>query len=224
MMATGRISSGIKNMDSLLGGGFLKDNVIIYHGSPGTGKTISSLFFALDGLKKCENVLYVSFEEGESDLIRLAKNVGIDFSPYLRNNQFKIKDFSKRISDSGLETGIMERIRDAKINRVVIDSLTTAIIDHAIDGSDLRVKRLIRNLIKTLRELNATTIIISRDELEYETAVSLADCAIYFEPHVMGDKGLSSCTITKFRFSRHDKKVQYLDLTKPGQISVRVEK
>lgn len=216
-----RLSSGINNMDPLIGGGFPKKSIIVYHGDPGTGKTICSLFFLLAGLKNNEKVLYVTFEEGKESILRLAKTLGIEFEKYLEKNLLVIRDFSRLISEKGMEESIVSKIKESKITRVVIDSLTTAIIDNVRDGSNLAIKKFTRSFLRTLKDTEVTSIIISRDELEYETAVGLGDCAIYFQPHLMGDQGLSSCSITKMRLSKHNKKIQYLDITQKGKISIR---
>lgn len=217
-----KISSGIKNLDPLLGGGFPQGSLITYYGSAGTGKTICSLFFLLDGLKKDERVLFVTFEEGEQGILKLAKNLGIDLQKYLENKSLVFRDFSSLITEKGLERSVIDKIKEGNIKRVVIDSLTTAIIDNVRITCAITIKKFIRNFFKTLRSEDVTYIIISRDELEYETAVGLTDCAIYFRPHLIGDQGLSSCTITKIRLSKHNKKVQYIDITKKGEVSIRI--
>jgi circadian clock protein KaiC len=215
-----KITSGIENMDPLLGGGFPKKSIIAYHGSPGSGKTICSLFFLLSGLKHNEKVLYVTFEEGKENILRLSKNIGIDFEKYLKDGNLIIRDFSKLVSEKGLEKSITEKIKESNITRVVIDSITTAAIDHIREDNNLAIKKFIRNLLRNLREIETTSIIISRDEAEYETLVGLSDCAIFFQSHSIGDQGLSSCNIIKVRLSKHDKRIQYLDLTKNGKIKI----
>lgn len=220
MHAIEKISSGIKDMDPLLGGGFPKGNIITFYGQPGTGKTISSLFFLLEGVKKKEKTLYVTFDEGEKNLIRLANNLEIDIQKHMDEGLFIIRDFSRLVSELGFERSITSKINEGNISRVVVDSITTAVIESVSTDSSIMMKRFIRNLFKSLRNNTTTSIIISRDEAEYETAVGLSDCAVFFQPHTMGEQGLSSFTITKVRLSKHNRNMQYLDI-RPGEIAVR---
>ncbi|MCZ7402180.1 MAG: hypothetical protein O8C61_08150 [Candidatus Methanoperedens sp.] len=58
-----RISTGIKGLDKMTGGGFIGSSSILVSGSSGTGKTILGMQFIMDGLLKNEPGIIVSFEE-----------------------------------------------------------------------------------------------------------------------------------------------------------------
>ena len=49
-----RVSSGIEGLDPLIGGGFIKGRSYLISGEPGTGKTLFSLQYILNGIKKGE--------------------------------------------------------------------------------------------------------------------------------------------------------------------------
>src|SRR3989344_5746627 len=132
-----KISTGIENFDELLGGGFPKGSTIVYYGPPSTGKTICSLFFLYAGMKKKEKTLYVTFEEGEGRLIQLANTLGIDINEFIINKLFVIRDFSRFVSEKGVEKSILDKIKTDGITRVVIDSLTAAMIDNLSNGNAL---------------------------------------------------------------------------------------
>ena len=89
-----RISSGIKGMDKLIEGGFELGSVILLAGGPGTGKTTFCLQFLMEGAKKGENGLFVSFEETEDDLIRDAKNYNWDLAPVVKSKKVIVLHFS----------------------------------------------------------------------------------------------------------------------------------
>ncbi|HFF3355964.1 ATPase domain-containing protein [Legionella pneumophila] len=44
-MNTNKAKTGIKGLDDILNGGYLKNKPTLLKGSPGTGKTIFTLFF-----------------------------------------------------------------------------------------------------------------------------------------------------------------------------------
>ncbi len=60
---TERISTGIKGLDEMLGGGLLKGSATMIVGASGTGKTTTALHFIAQGAKQNEIGLLVSFEE-----------------------------------------------------------------------------------------------------------------------------------------------------------------
>ena len=60
-------------------------------GTYGTGKTTFSLEFAWDGLKKGENVIYISLEEREERIITYMEQKGWDVTPFLNKSLYVIK-------------------------------------------------------------------------------------------------------------------------------------
>jgi circadian clock protein KaiC len=52
MIRTERVPTGILGLDSLIEGGFPKGRSILVTGEPGTGKTIFSLQFLVEGLAR----------------------------------------------------------------------------------------------------------------------------------------------------------------------------
>ncbi|MEM3507645.1 MAG: ATPase domain-containing protein [Candidatus Bathyarchaeia archaeon] len=58
-----RVSSGIKGLDELLGGGFPKGKCILIVGSPGSGKTTFVMQYLYGGALIDENGLYVAMDE-----------------------------------------------------------------------------------------------------------------------------------------------------------------
>lgn len=68
-----RVSTGIRGMDEVLGGGAPRGRLWLVHGAPGTGKTTFALQFLLSGVASGERLLYFSFcpsTEHVSDIAR----------------------------------------------------------------------------------------------------------------------------------------------------------
>ena len=56
-------STGIQELDDIIKGGFPKGSVVLLAGSSGSGKTICSLQWLFEGVKKNENGIYISTTE-----------------------------------------------------------------------------------------------------------------------------------------------------------------
>lgn len=77
-----RISTGIPELDQALEGGVPKGSWIAITGEPGTGKSILCMHFAWAGLKAGDPVVYVTTEAEFRDVVRQAKQLGIEFEQY----------------------------------------------------------------------------------------------------------------------------------------------
>ena len=148
------ISSGIKGLDFVLGGGLAADRVFLVEGSPGTGKTTLALQFLLEGVTRGETTLYVTLAESRHELEAVAASHGWDLSgvdifelapadevldPEARYTVFHPSDVEldhtvRRIYE------IVERLQPA---RVVVDSLSEMRI---LAQDTLRLRRQVLGL------------------------------------------------------------------------------
>ncbi|MFP4037790.1 MAG: ATPase domain-containing protein, partial [Desulfobacteraceae bacterium] len=81
----GMTTSGDRALDEMLGGGYHQGRCVLIAGAPGTGKTTLASMFVRSACEKGEKVLYVSYEESQSDLIQGMRSVGIDLKPALED-------------------------------------------------------------------------------------------------------------------------------------------
>lgn len=72
----GRLASGIRELDRVLGGGLVPGSLVLLGGSPGIGKSTILLDAALCYSRKGVGVLYVSGEESEEQTALRAKRLG----------------------------------------------------------------------------------------------------------------------------------------------------
>ena len=69
-------SSGIEELDKVLGGGFEENRLHLVTGEAGTGKTTLAMQFAMAGRDRKENVLYVTLTESAAELESIAASHG----------------------------------------------------------------------------------------------------------------------------------------------------
>ena len=107
-----RISTGINDLDSVLGGGILPAGVVLIAGQPGIGK--STLLMQVSGeIAKSTPVLYVSGEESAEQVALRAARLGA-------NNSSQLRFASSTSADD-----IAATIRDGQHKVVIIDSIQT---------------------------------------------------------------------------------------------------
>ena len=81
-----RVSTGIEDLDRALEGGVPKGTWVVITGEPGTGKSILSMHFAWAGLRNNEPIVYVTTEAEFRDVIKQAKQFGMEFGSYATYN------------------------------------------------------------------------------------------------------------------------------------------
>jgi circadian clock protein KaiC len=119
-----RISSGIAELDKLLGGGIMEGDSVLLAGPSGTGKSVLASQFIAAGLRKREGAIIVVFEERPVEYSRRAESLGLDFEGprtagvleilYLRPLDLSVDETMQEILDA---------VKRTHAKRLVIDSL-----------------------------------------------------------------------------------------------------
>lgn len=87
-----RLSTGVPQLDLLIGGGLPKGKSYLIAGESGTGKTIFATAFVLKGLMEGEKAVYVSIDDKPSDIVEQAASLGWDLMKYLSEKQLLMLD------------------------------------------------------------------------------------------------------------------------------------
>jgi circadian clock protein KaiC len=92
--STGRISTGIKALDMMLGGkGFYRGSSVLVSGSAGTGKTSIASFFADATCRRKEKCMFVAFEESPRQIIRNMRSIGLNLEAHVKNGLLEFHSF-----------------------------------------------------------------------------------------------------------------------------------
>ncbi|ACB74519.1 ATPase domain-containing protein [Opitutus terrae] len=119
-----RLSVGVVELDTLMGGGILEGDSVLIAGPSGTGKSVLATQFIDTGLQAGEAGIIVVFEERPAGYARRAASLGLNFQPaldagtleilYLRPLDLSVDETMQEILDAVKRTGAQ---------RLVIDSL-----------------------------------------------------------------------------------------------------
>ncbi|ADQ40047.1 DNA repair protein RadA [Caldicellulosiruptor acetigenus I77R1B] len=168
-----RFLSGIEELDGVLGGGFVKGELVLLGGEPGIGKSTLLLQVA-NILSERMKVLYVSGEEGANQLKLRAQRLNIDgnFDVACETNFDVVKNI----------------ILETKPEFVIIDSIQTMYIpeNQSAPGSVTQVRDVTMQLLKIAKTYKITAVIVghvTKDGLIAGPRVleHMVDCVLYFE-------------------------------------------
>jgi len=145
---TARNSTGIGELDRVLGGGLVKGSLVLVGGEPGIGK--STLILQLcDKIKGEGKVLYVSGEESAEQVKIRADRLGI-------NN-----DDIMFLGETDIDT-IQEAILSINPKLVIIDSIQTMYSEEITSaaGTVSQVREITARIMRICKDNSITTIII----------------------------------------------------------------
>jgi circadian clock protein KaiC len=215
----GRVSSGIKELDDMLGGkGYYQGSSILLSGTAGTGKSSVAASFVDAACQRGQRCLYFSFEESTAQIIRNMRSIGIDLSPHVKKGllQFHVA----RPTLYGLEMHLVtihELIRQYKPEIVILDPIT----DFFAVGSHAEVKAVLTRIIDFLKANQITALFTSytEEDTPNESVVgvsSLIDTWISLRNLENRGERQRGLFILKSRGMAHSNQIRSFELTDDG--------
>ena len=156
--STERISSGVPQLDAMLGGeGYYRGSSILVSGTAGTGKTSLSAHLAQATCARGERCLYLAFEESPSQLIRNMKSIGVDLAPWQKKGLLRLE--SSRPTLYGIEMHlavIHKMVNDFNPQVVIIDPIS----NFANAGTPAEAEAMLLRLIDFLKARQITAMFV----------------------------------------------------------------
>jgi circadian clock protein KaiC len=223
----GRAAFDLQALDMLLEGGLTPRTSTLVLGSPGVGKTLLGLQFALAGVRVGESTVMLSLLESEEDLLQKAAPFGQE--PELRrvlapDGGLTLLRYPSVERDADvLAEEFLAAIDGTDARRVIIDSLgelERAVIETS--GPE-RVAGFFAALLEALRLRNITTILIretgvvaSVNLAHKEEKISLLAANVLWLQQVTYQGRLHRVlSVPKMRFSAHDFTVREYGIRAP---------
>ncbi|MEM2122366.1 MAG: ATPase domain-containing protein [Candidatus Bathyarchaeia archaeon] len=184
---------------------FIKGSSILLAGAPGTGKTVFSTQFVVNGVKVGEPGVYVTFTEPKAFFIEnLSRQLGVDLKKFEDEGKLKILDMTA-LGGGGVSVlldAIIDSVESLSAKRLAIDSFS-ALTNVIRDTSEVR--ELIHTVLgRIVRGMDCTTIItlertIGRDGSYYGMEEFIADTVIILHKRFIEGRVLREMEILKNR-------------------------
>ncbi len=169
-----RFSTGMGELDRVLGGGAVSGSLVLVGGAPGIGKS-TLLLQICNSLCAGRKVLYVSGEESERQLKLRAQRLGV--SP---DNLYILSE--TRLSD------ILETVEDINPDIFIVDSIQTLYNEEndSSPGSVSQVKDCTMTMMQLSKSKGITVFVVGH--INKDGAIAgpkvlehMVDCVLYFE-------------------------------------------
>lgn len=178
------VSSGVPDVDGLIGGGYPRGGAAILAGMSGTYKTTLAAAFLAEGARQGETGLLLSFQENPQRLVKTLAQRGVDLAGPCESGKVILRHYvPKKCSLDEVFATMCESLESLKIRRVVIDSLED--FERSIDNPSA-YKDYLGMYLAALTRANATVLLTQKLERVSNSNpladihyVSMVDTVIY---------------------------------------------
>lgn len=218
-----RVSTGIPDVDDMMGGGIPQGDAALIAGPSGAGKTTFGIHFLAAAAERQEPAVLVMFEEDPADLITRARMLGKDLAGLEREGKLLLR--YNRPLDLSVDEVLQEirsAVRAIGARRVMIDSLSgmaMALAPSFRDDLNESVYRLVRavtaegvTLLMTT-EASGTTAALS--PMAQHLSVLADDIVVLQFAEVEGEL-VNVLSVVKMRRSRHSSALRQYKISPSG--------
>jgi circadian clock protein KaiC len=216
-----RVPLGFAELDTMMWGGPHAGSATLVAGAVGTGKTVLSLQFLLEGARRGERGLLVGLRETPSELVAKAKRLGLDIEAAIRRKQIVLLHHAPvdLIADE-LGFRLVEAMDRLSPARMVIDEISD--LEHAVRGE--RARGYLASLLRRLHNLGVTSLIVKEvaqvvgPELDFsDTPMALlAENLLFFCYVEFRGKLIRVLSILKMADSECDRSIRQYTITDKG--------
>lgn len=169
-----RFSTGMGELDRVLGGGAVAGSLVLVGGAPGIGKS-TLLLQICNNLSAGRTVLYISGEESEHQL-------------KLRSQRLGVKSDSLYILSENRLSGIVDTVESVKPDILIVDSIQTTYNEdnESSPGSVSQVKDCTMTMMQLSKADGITVFLVGH--INKDGAIAgpkvlehMVDCVLYFE-------------------------------------------
>jgi len=223
-----QVSTGIKGLDEMLGGGFPEGRIILVCGGPGAGKTIFSIQFLMEAAKNGTRGIYLTLEEPITLVKQNLASFNWNLEEYEKKGLLKTIDYSKTAFKEGysncLDKGysflvrMITDVEDIEGKYLVIDPISSVTIHHT---SASRKRYGIAMMFKMLRDTKCTCIVtseVSPKTIDLNMKKYLADGVVCLDKSFKDFELIKSIWIEKMRGLKYDEQLRPYDITDEGLI------
>lgn len=174
-----RLSTGISQLDEIMGGGIPEGDSLLVAGPSGAGKTVLGMQFIAEGLSKGEPGIVAMFEELPDEYLERATKFGLDFNKPRQDGSLKIiylRPLDLSVDETVYE--VVNAVKEIGCKRLVIDSLVGFEMALA-PGFRTDFRESLYRMIGALTRMGVT--IVSTVEIEENfTSMSLSNFTVSF--------------------------------------------
>jgi circadian clock protein KaiC len=218
-----RLSSGVRALDDLLGGGMERGTSTLLLGAPGTGKSTVAVQFALAAAQRGETSAVFAFDESLSTLRTRCSGMGMDLEPHIADGRVRLRQVdTAELSPGEFVAGIREAVVEHEARVVVIDSLNGYL--NAMPDEKFLIAQL-HELLTYLGQAGVVTLLVGAEHgligSQMQTPVDasyLADAVVLLRYYEADGEVRQAISVMKKRGGRHERSIRGFEMTAQGPV------
>lgn len=217
-----RFPSGVRGLDAMTHGGWLRDSIVLVRGPSGSGKTTLAGMYARAGALRGERVIYYGFEETKPLLLRNFAKVGLPMKELEAAGHLKVEcRYPEATSPEDLLVELRTGLASFKPSLIVVDSISS--IEHST--SERGFRQFLVGLSALIREHSRSALLTQTigTFLENDTAPpylsTIPDAILLMDYARKGHELERTMAVLKMRGSEHST-AEHRMLIVPGGLQV----
>ncbi|MCD6229281.1 MAG: hypothetical protein J7K00_00565 [Candidatus Diapherotrites archaeon] len=163
-----RVSTGIKGLDEIIGGGFLKGSTTFLTGPSGSGKSIWSMqFLTMAALESDESGIYIPFDETTRNITQSSCNFDWKINDLAERNKvviYRLKPVDLHNFDPDkIENNLLNRlasvIKKIDATRLVLDSMLPIML--RMQDEPHKFYAILQYITDATKEVNVTNMLLA---------------------------------------------------------------
>jgi len=209
-----RVALGVAPLDEMMHGGPLEGSATVLLGPPGVGKTLLSLYFVAEGVRRGEPSLLMSFQESPEELRARACSLGLPLDEALASGRLEIMSLRPvDVDPDELAWRLKGKIEDMGIRRLALDG--TAPVEWPLLAMD-RLEEYFAALIGYLKGRGVTSCLTREVPVLFDSSAepddlghfAQADNLVLLRRTEAEGKFRYTIAVLKMRGSQHDRSIK----------------
>lgn len=214
------VTTGVAELDALLGDGLIPGTNTLLAGPAGVGKTTTAVKCTVAALKRGQKAAYFLFDERLSTLKIRSKSLGMDLQPFVDSGLLSVRQIDPaELAPGEFASAVRTAVEENDAEVVVIDSLNAYL--HAMPSDNFLVLQM-HELLSYLAQQGVVSLMVLGQhgvtgELRSDLDISyLADTVMLLRYFEAEGEVRKSIAILKTRTSDHERSVREFSIDETG--------
>src|ERR1700733_8744894 len=215
------VSSGVTQLDALLGGGLHTGTSTLMIGPAGSGKSTVTMQYVMAAAQRGDCSVMFTFDESLATLLERAKGLGMDFASHIAAGKIEVQQIDPaELSPGEFVTRMRDAVEQKHVKVIVIDSLNGFL--NSMPNEQALALQLHDLLAYRGQQGGATSMTLAQHgfvgaNMDTPVDVSyLADSVLLFRYYEVRGEVKQAVSVVKKRTGGHERTIRELSFGKGG--------